>query len=253
MLSYILLGLVVATAGFIDSLAGGGGILTLPAYLIFGVPPALVLGTNKLASSIGTVIAAYKFRKSITVSKKLVWRLTVLSLSFSALGAGLSRLVPADKLKFIILIIIPVMVYFILSDKKLGRVETRQKIGIKKSNRAAKKITSAVACYDGFLGPGAGTMFAVFLTKYAGFEIMQSTAITKILNLASNVFALLVFICVGAVNYKLGLLMGCFSILGQSLGVYVGKRRGANIIRPMILIVSFIIFIKFSYDIFFGG
>lgn len=247
-MDFIFLAILMFSAGFIDSLAGGGGIITLPSYLAYGLNPGLLLGTNKLSSCMGTLISAYKLRKSIKISRQFLIRLAVLALVFSAFGAALSRLINPDKLKFIVLIIIPLSAYFVISNKNLGRSETRLDIGIKKSNRAAKIIAAGVSCYDGFLGPGTGTMFAVFLSKYSGFSMLQATAIAKVLNLCSNIFALVFFLSVGAVNIKLGLLMGIFNILGNSLGVYIGKKRGAEIIRPMILFVSFIIAAKFIVE-----
>ena len=247
-MDYVFLAAVIMSAGFIDSLAGGGGIITLPAYIAFGLNPAFLLGTNKLSSIMGTTVSAYKFRTRISVSRKLVIALSVLALFWSAVGAGLTKLVNPQYLKFIILAVAPIMAYFIISNKNLGRQETRMHIGIKKSNRAAKVIAGGVACYDGFLGPGAGTMFAVFLTKYAGFEIVQATAIAKVLNLCSNFFALAVFLIMGAVDIKLGVTMGLAGIAGHSLGVWVGKKHGAVVIRPMIVFVCAMIILKLIWD-----
>jgi uncharacterized membrane protein YfcA len=251
-LDFLFISIIMTIAGFIDSLAGGGGVLRLPAYLAYGLNPVLILGTNKLASTMGIIISAYKLRDRLTVSKKMVKILAALAFIFSVVGAALSRLLNPDYLKFIIVIIAPLMAYFIISNSKLGREERRRHIGIKKSNRAAKRIAAFVACYDGFLGPGAGTMYAVFLTKYAGFDILQATAIAKILNFCSNLFAMLFFLAIGAANIKLGLLMGIFSIIGNILGVYVGKRHGAAVIRPMIILVCAMIVLKFIWDYYSG-
>lgn len=247
-MDYIYLGSLMFLAGFIDALAGGGGIITLPSYLAFGINPALLLGTNKLSSSMGTLVAAYKFRKKITVSKKLIITISVLALLFSAIGAGLSRFVNPENLKFIVLIVVPLSAYFVITNKNIHREETRTQIGLKKSNRAAKITASAIACYDGFIGPGTGTMYAVFLTKYSGFDLVQATAIAKVLNFCSNLFALVFFLCVGAVNIKLGLIMGLFNIAGSFLAVYVGKKKGAAVIRPLIIVVCFAILVKYGYD-----
>jgi uncharacterized membrane protein YfcA len=247
-MNYVFLALAAMIAGFIDSLAGGGGLITLPAYLAFGLDPAFILGTNKLSAIMGTAISAYKFRRRIKVSRKLITALCARALLYSAAGAGLSRLVAPGYLKYLILIIAPLMAYFIISNKNLGRGENRRAVGIKKSNRAARFIAAGVACYDGFLGPGTGTMFAVLLTKYAGFEMVQATAVAKILNLCSNLFALAVFICLGAVNFKLGLAMGCAAVVGNTAGVYAGKKYGAALIRPMIVLVCALIIFKFVWD-----
>jgi uncharacterized membrane protein YfcA len=247
-MDYIFLGFIMIIAGFVDSIAGGGGIIRLPAYLAFGLNPALILGTNKMGSVMATFVAAYKLRDKITVSKKLMKFLGMLAFVCSVVGAALSRLVDAGYLKFLILIIAPLMAYFIISNKNLGRVQTRRAIGIKKSNGAAKQITVFCSVYDGFLGPGTGTMLAVFLTKYAGFTLLQSTAMAKILNFCSNLFAMLFFLYIGAADIPLGLAMGCCGILGSFLGVYFGKKYGALIIRPMLIFVCALIFLKFIFD-----
>lgn len=247
-MDYIFLAFMMFCAGFIDSLAGGGGIITLPSYMAFGLNPALLLGTNKLSSCIGTLFSAYKLRDNITISKKFLKRLIIITFIFSSLGAAFTKLINPDSLKFIILIIIPITAWFVISNKTLGIVDLRMKITIKKSNRAAKISSAIIAWYDGFLGPGAGTMFAVFLSKYSGFDIVQATALAKILNLSSNVFALAFFLVTDSISLKLGLLMGVFNILGNVLGVHVGKKRGAAIIRPMIIFVSIMIMGKFIWD-----
>jgi len=247
-MDFILLSVLMTAAGFVNSLAGGGGIITMPAYLAFGLNPLFILGTNKMSSTMGTAVAAYKFRKNFKISRKLLKVLSVHAFVFAAIGAGLSRLVPAEYLKFIILIVVPYMAYFVIKHSNLGHVNKRLSVGIKKSNRAAKIISGAVACYDGFFGPGSGTMYAVFLIRYAGFEIVQATALAKALNLASNVFALICFLLMGRVDLKLGFTMGLFNILGSALGVYIGKRKGAAVIRPMLIFVTILIIVKFIMD-----
>ncbi|MDR0953145.1 MAG: TSUP family transporter [Elusimicrobiota bacterium] len=249
-MEYVLLSIIMIIAGFLDSLAGGGGVLRLPAYLAFGVNPIIILGTNKLASTMGIFFSAYKLKDRLKVSKKLTRTLALLAFLFAALGAAISRLINPNYLKFLIIAVIPFTAYLMLSNKQLGNTETRRKIGIKKSNKAAKIIASLVALYDGFLGPGSGTMYAVFLTKYVGFDLVQATAMAKVLNFCSNFFALLFFLSIGALNIKLGLAMGVFSIIGNLLGVYVGKRHGAKVIRPLIIFVSFLIIAKFILDYF---
>lgn len=247
-MDYLLLGIVITCAGFIDSLAGGGGIITLPAYLIFGLNPALALGTNKLGSCMGTTISAWNFRDRLKISKKLLKVLAFMALAGAVIGALLTRLVDPKYLKFILLVVAPVMAYFVIASKKHNFEGTRRKIGVKKSNKAAKNISFGVAAYDGFLGPGAGTMYTVFLVKYAGFEILQATAIAKVLNLCSNLFSLAVFLFMGVVDIKLGFIMGCCSIIGHRLGVYVGKKHGAAVIRPLLVLVCIMIIGKVLWD-----
>ncbi|MDR0291262.1 MAG: TSUP family transporter [Elusimicrobium sp.] len=245
-MNYVYLGLMLFAAGFVDSLAGGGGLITLPSYMAFGLSPALLLGTNKLSSCMGTAVAAWKFRHQIKLDKKLLAVISVLALFFSAAGALLSRVIHPSNLKILIIIVIPFVAYFVIMHKKFQSV--KEKYTAAQKNRAAKIISSSVALYDGFLGPGAGTMYASFLTRFCGYDIVQATAVAKVLNLCSNIFAFVVFISLGAVDIKLGFMMGLFNILGARLGVAVGKRRGGVIIRPLIILVCIAILIKYIYE-----
>ncbi|MBQ4493128.1 MAG: TSUP family transporter [Elusimicrobiaceae bacterium] len=245
MTDYIILSLIMFVAGFVDCLAGGGGIIRLPAFLSFGVPPEFVLGTNKLTSVMGAAVSAWQFRPNIKISKGLIWQLSIIAFVFAAFGALLSRLVPPENLKFLILIIIPLSAFFVISSKHFGQKSMRLKVGVKKSISYARKIAAFGALYDGFLGPGTGTFFAVFFSKYCGFSLLASTGLTKVLNFSSNLFALIVFLALGAVKIKLALAMGFFSILGSAFGVYIGKKKGAKIIRPLIIVVCIFITLKF--------
>jgi len=234
-------------AGFVDSLAGGGGLITLPSYMAFGLNPAVLLGTNKLSSCMGTSVAAWKFRHRIKLDKKLLAVISALALLFSAAGALLSRVIHPSNLKILIIIVIPFVAYFVIMHKKFTDVKERYSAARK--NLHAKIISAAVALYDGFLGPGAGTMYASFLTRFCGYDIVQATATAKVLNLCSNLFALAVFLSLGAVDIKLGFVMGLFNILGARLGVAVGKRRGGAVIRPLIILVCLAILVKYIYEI----
>ena len=233
-------------AGFVDSLAGGGGLITLPSYMAFGLNPAALLGTNKLSSFMGTSVAAWKFRRQINLDKKFLAVMAVLALLFSAAGALLSRVIHPENLKFIIIAVIPFVAYFVIMHKKFE--SAHEKYSAARKNFFAKAISGGVAAYDGFLGPGAGTMYASFLMRFCGYDIVQATAAAKVLNLCSNLFALGVFLSLGAVNLKLGFIMGLFSIAGNAAGVSVGKKRGAKIIKPLIILVCAAIMLKYGYD-----
>jgi len=246
-MDYLLLGFMLFAAGFVDSLAGGGGLITLPSYMAFGLSPALLLGTNKLSSCMGTSVAAWKFRHQIKLDKKFLAAISALALIFSAAGALLSRVIHPENLKILIIIVIPFVAYFVIMHKKFADV--KEKYNAAQKDRHAKIISSSVALYDGFLGPGAGTMYASFLTRFCGYDIVQATAAAKVLNLCSNLFALAVFLSLGAVNIKLGLTMGLCNILGARLGVAVGKRRGGAVIRPLIVLVCLAILIKYILEV----
>ena len=245
-MDYVYLGCMLLAAGFVDSLAGGGGLITLPSYMAFGLNPALLLGTNKLSSCMGTSVAAWQFRRQIKLDKKFLAVISALALLFSAAGALLSRVIHPSNLKILIIIVIPFAAYFVITRKKISGV--KEKYTAAQKNRFAKIISASVALYDGFLGPGAGTMYASFLARFCGYDIVQATAVAKVLNLCSNLFALFVFLGLNAVSIKLGFVMGLCNILGARLGVAVGKRRGGAVIRPLIVLVCVAILIKYIYE-----
>lgn len=243
------LGLFVFAAGFIDSLAGGGGIITLPAYLAFGVPPSLVLGTNKISSLMGTSVSVWKFKDKIRIEKSILIKMVLLAALAAPLGAWLSRLINPANFKYVMLVILPLVALFVLKNRNFGAKEKRHRFNARQARRNRYIVSGVVSCYDGFFGPGTGTMLAVFLTRFAGFDLLRSTACAKLLNFSSNLFSLALFLSLGAVNIKLGLMMGVFNIAGNYCGASLGRQKGQKIIRPMIIAVCLLIAAKLVYDV----
>ncbi|MBT3393416.1 MAG: TSUP family transporter [Elusimicrobiaceae bacterium] len=243
----VMLAISVFVAGFVDSLAGGGGLITIPAYLAFGLDPLLILGTNKMSSSMGTFLSALKFRDKIKIEKPILFKMLFLALIFSAVGAWFATLINPEKLKFLILIFIPLVAIFVIKNKNFGSISSWHLMCKVKRKKVAYLISSSVSCYDGFFGPGTGTMFAVFLTKYAKMDLVQATAVAKSLNFSSNIFSLLLFAYFARVDFYLGITVGLFSVLGNSFGVFIGKRKGQKIIRPMLILVSVLIILKLIF------
>lgn len=252
LLSGLVLGAFVFAAGFIDSLAGGGGIITLPAYMAFGVPPGLLLGTNKVSSLIGTTVSVWKFRKNIRIEKSILIRMVLLSALAAPLGAGLSRLIDPARLKYIVLAGLIFAAAFVLVNRDFGQRHKRTRFNPHKGRRNRYRVAALMGAYDGFFGPGTGTMLAVFLTRFAGFDLLRATACAKLLNFSSNVFSLAFFLAVGAVNWRLGVVMGAFNIAGNWCGATLGKKKGQKIIRPMIIGVCLLIAGKLLFDVIHG-
>ncbi len=247
-LNFAMLAFSVFVAGFVDSLAGGGGIITIPAYLAFGIDPILLLGTNKMSSSMGTFLSALKYRDKIKIEKSIFIKMLICALIFSAIGAWLTTLINPEKLKFIIFILIPLVAIFVIVHKNFGSVDGSAKMCKVKKKNLSCVISASVACYDGFFGPGTGTMFATFFVKYVKMDLVQATAIAKSLNFTSNIFSLILFSYLARVDFYLGISVGLFSILGNSFGVFVGKRNGQKIIRPMLILVSVLIILKLIFS-----
>jgi len=240
---------LVFFAGIVDSLAGGGGLITLPAYLAVGLNPSLLLGTNKLASSIGTTVSAFRFSRH----QRLDWRplapVVAVSLAGSWLGAALGRLLSATWLRLLLLAAIPVVGVAVFSRHSFGRVDRSGEFTPAQLRLRAIAVALPIGAYDGFFGPGTGTFLALAFTRLCRFDLVRATAWSKILNLASNLSAMAAFLWMGRTHWPLGLSMGGVSVAGHYVGSQIGIKRGASAIRPMILWVCAALFVKLLLDL----
>lgn len=236
---------VALLAGFIDSLAGGGGLLTVPALMAAGLPPAQALATNKLQACGGSFSASLYFirRKVVNLScQKINILMTFIG---STAGALLVQHLQADVLRQILpLLVIAIGLYFLLMPTP-GETDRQQRLS---GLPFALFAGGGVGFYDGFFGPGAGSFYALVFVTLAGFNLAKSTAHAKVLNAASNIGGLLLFIIGGKVLWALGLVM----LVGQFIGARLGSRlvlsRGQVLIRPMLVIVSAVMSGKLLYD-----
>ena len=241
------LGGLVFFAGFVDSLAGGGGLITVPAYLAVGLPPHLVLGTNKLGSSIGTVVSAVRFHARLKFPLGAFAPSVALSLLGAALGARLALLIDPSIIRYLLLAALPPVAWSVWSRHDWGAEDRSAEVPGLALRTAA--VSFPIGVYDGFFGPGTGTFFALAFTRFCGYDLLGSTARAKLLNLASNLAALAMFLKGGAVHIPLGLLMGGLSIGGHWAGSHWGLKHGAGVIRPMVILVCSGLFAKLLWDI----
>jgi len=247
-ISYLILGGFVFLAGLVDSMAGGGGLITLPAYIHFGLPLNLLLGTNKLSSSLGTTVAAFKFLRELDFKKEFLFVLVFFAAFGSFLGAKAISMVPPDLLRYLLVVTLPPVAFFIISRHRFGLADHSGELGEKALLKRGGVISSVISFYDGMLGPGTGTFLAVALTRFCGYDLLKATALSKLLNLTSNVAALATFLVLGTVDIKLGLAMGVTGMAGNYLGSHIALKKGAWIIRPMLFIVANALLIKIVWD-----
>jgi uncharacterized membrane protein YfcA len=245
---YLILGSFVFLAGIVDSMAGGGGLITLPAYVQFGLPLNLLLGTNKLSSSLGTTVAAFKFLRELDFKKEFLFVLVFFAALGSFLGAKAISMVPPDLLRYLLVVTLPPVAFFIISRHRFGLADHSNELGENALLRRGGVISSVISFYDGMLGPGTGTFLAVALTRFCGYDLLKATALSKLLNLTSNVAALATFLALGMVDIKLGLVMGAAGMAGNYLGSHIALKKGAWIIRPMLFIVANALLIKIVWD-----
>lgn len=233
------------SAGFIDAVAGGGGLISVPALLWAGLPVPLTLGTNKFQSSFGTLIAVIRYSRAGLVN----WRETVPTMVFSFLFAAAGALVVGSMDKAVLKMIVPwlllaVAAYSLLSPR-LGLEMRRARVS---AGVYAVGAGSLLGFYDGFFGPGTGSFWTISLLTLRGLELTRATAFTKVVNLASNVASLCVFVHAGTVSYGFGLLMIAGQLVGARLGAGMVLKHGAVFVRRVFLVVVFSLTTKLLWD-----
>lgn len=233
----IFLMLLVAAfiAGFIDSIAGGGGLITTPALLLAGLPPLQVLGTNKLQSSFGSATATLNYARAGHVKLREQLPMALISIVASAVGAVIAHLVPTEVLRFIMpVVLIGIAVFFALR-KGISDRDSARRIG---GGLFALTIVPLIAAYDGFFGPGTGSFFMIAFVALAGYGLLKATAHTKLLNFSSNIGALAVFAYGGHVLWGLGLSMAVAQVFGALMGSRMAMRNGSRMIKPLLVFTS---------------
>ena len=239
---------LIGIAGFIDSIAGGGGLISLPAYLISGLPVHTCIATNKMSSSMGTAVATAKFALSGYIDWHLAVFCAAASLAGAALGANIALLISDAVFRILMLIILPLTALYVFKKKDLFSGENRKELTFLHTVVLSSVIAFALGLYDGFYGPGTGTFLILLLTRFAYMDIHRANGITKVINLSSNISSLTVYLLSGQVLMPLGLCAGLFSILGNYLGSRCFTSKGASIARPIILLVLIVFFIRTALE-----
>ncbi len=245
MLPYLIVCPLVFLAGFVDSIAGGGGLISLPAYMFAGLPGHMALATNKLSSTMGTTAATLRFLKHGYVPVKLSLCGGVMAVLGSMLGANLAMLVSDRVLKGMLLVVLPVVAFYVLSAKK----QETEKSPRTKGSLLAIVMGAAfvIGIYDGFYGPGTGTFLLLVLTGLGHMDLSSASGTTKVINLSSNISALVTFIIKGQVCWSLGLCAAACSILGNYVGAGLVTQKGHQVVRPIIILVLLILFLKIIF------
>ena len=243
---YLIVCPLVFLAGLIDSIAGGGGLISLPAYLIAGVPPHIALGTNKTSSSMGTVVSAAKLAKNGFVDRRTAVPGGLCAVAGAIVGATISLYVEDTVITHMMIVILPVVAFYVLRSRTLGESEKTGTLTGGRLIGAVCGIGLVMGIYDGFYGPGTGTFLLLLLTGLAHLDTRRAAGTTKVMNLSSNLAALATFLINGQVYYCLGLVSGLFCIAGHYIGSSLVVRGGRRVVRPMILVVLCILFGKLA-------
>lgn len=237
---------LVFVAGFIDAIAGGGGLVSLPAYLIAGLPVHTCLGTNKLSSCMGTAVATLRYALQGFVDLRRCAVSIVCALVGSATGANLALLIPDGVFRIIMLVVVPLTAAYIMFHKDF--VE-KDPIPERRSLVLCAVISAVVGVYDGLYGPGTGTFLTLLFMEVAHLKLTQATGTCKVVNLATNVSALVVFLSNGVVWLPLGITAGLFNMLGAYIGTRCFIGKGSRITRPIMLLVLAIFFVKLLLEV----
>lgn len=238
---WLLLVMVAALAGFVDAIAGGGGLLALPALLWAGVPPLLALGTNKLQGSFGTLTATVHHLRHGELKLAALWPTVLLTFLGASAGTVTVQVLPNQLLQPLIpALLIGFALYFLFSPR-VGDVDARQRISLP---LFGVTLGFGVGFYDGFFGPGTGSFFALGFVLLLGWNLRRATGGTKLLNFTSNIASLLFFALGGHVLWSLGLAMGLAQVVGAWAGSHMVLRHGSRLIRPVLVAVCLAMSIK---------
>lgn len=239
---------MVFLAGFVDAIGGGGGLISLPAYFLAGVPVHHALATNKLSSATGTVISTIRICKNTIIRWKLAVPAICLALLGSHIGTRLTMLVDEQILKHVLMVVLPVVAFFVLRKNSLVS-EKEERLSERREAVTTWIGAFLIGGYDGFYGPGTGTFMIIVLLGFAHMTSMEAAAYTKLVNLSSNIASLVTFLFGGQVVIVLGLAAGIFSIAGHYAGSGMVLKNGTKIIRPIILVVLALLFVKIIFDL----
>ncbi len=232
-------------AGFVDSIAGGGGIITVPVLMASGMPPHMALATNKLQSSFGSFTASANFIRKGLVSLKEVYLGIIFTFIGAMMGAKIILLLDADVLNKIIPFMLILIFLYTLFNPNFGSIE--------KKSRFTQPVFFfifgiLIGFYDGFFGPGTGTFWTIALVTLMGLNLKKATATTKVMNFTSNIVSLGVFLLSGNVLFFVGILMGCGQIIGAFVGSSLVVKKEVAFIRGFFLFVVGVTILKLIYD-----
>lgn len=243
---------LIFIGGVIDAIGGGGGLITLPAFMIAGFPVHFAIGTNKVSSAMGTSIAFFRFMHDGYMSLKLSIFGIIFALAGSSLGARTALLISDYAFRILMLVILPVTAYYVFRSQNLLTEERETHDDITaRTYIVCILVAFCLGFYDGFYGPGAGTFMLLLMAGAARLSVQKANGVTKAINFTTNVAAIAVYFMNGKVIWEMGVAAGIFSIMGNYIGARFFERGGAKAVRPVILIVLSLFFVRVIYDLLF--
>ena len=241
---------LVFLAGLMDAIAGGGGLISLPAYLAAGLPPHFASATNKCGSVFGTAVSTFRFLKRGRFHRRAAIVSAITALIGSALGTRLNLYLSEEILHYVLIILIPVIALFLLLRRDFGLENKVDVLSPGKVAGLSAVIGLVLGAYDGFFGPGTGTFIILAFTAFCGFDLVTASGNAKVVNLCSNLAAFVTFLSAGKVVWALGIPAAIFSIAGHYIGSTLALKRGAKIIRPMFFVVIILLLARIGSELF---
>lgn len=232
----------VFLASFVDAIGGGGGIISVPVYLLAGLPTHLALGTNKLSAGIGTAASTFRYIRSGYVDWGLSLPAVVLALIGSHLGTRLQLMLDEKYLRYLLLLVLPGVAAVMLRRRSLPEERGEMKPALRRT--IVWSAALVIGAYDGFYGPGTGTFLLLIFCGLAKMDVRSASGSVKLVNFASNIGAVLTSLLAGKVIVGLGLIAALFSIAGHYLGAGLTIKNGTKIVRPVILAVLGLLAVK---------
>ena len=238
-------------AGFTDAVAGGGGLISLPVAMLAGIPIHTVYGTNKFAMSIGTATSVVKYGRSGAIKWKAALTAAAGALVGSAFGARLALLLSERYLNMVLMVLLPAAAVFLSLNRGFGAEGQEKSLTPLKFAAYALLIGLCVGLYDGFFGPGSGTFYIMLFCSLMGYDLITASGNAKVVNLASNIGALVTFVLAGKVWFAVGIPCALCAMLGNYVGSSLAVKNGARFIRPIMAAVIMLLFIKVISQLFF--
>lgn len=240
---------LVFFGGLVDAVAGGGGLITLPAYMLAGIPAHTATATNKCGNLFGTLLSTGRFikRGDIHFPSAIAGALGALVGAWA--GAQINMIVPEQILYFIMLAVVPVMAVFLMLKRDLGQEDRSYTLERGQLLILALGVGVTIGVYDGFFGPGAGTFLILAYTGLCRFDLLTASGNAKLANSASNLTSLITFAAAGKVMWSIGIPAALCGVAGNYIGSGLALKRGAKIIRPMSFVVLALLLVRLVYDL----
>lgn len=240
---------LVFLGGLIDAVAGGGGLITLPAYLLAGLPAHIASGTNKCGNAFGTFLSTGRFLKRGNIHAPSAAAGAAGALAGAWLGARLNLIMPEQVLYYVMLAVVPVMAVFLLLKRDFGQEDRSGELSRGQLMAMALGIGLVIGGYDGFFGPGAGTFLMLAFTGLCRFDLLTASGNTKVANSASNLASLVTFAIAGKVMWSVGVPAAVCGIAGNYVGSSLALKGGAKVIRPMFFVVLALLLARLIYGL----